>query len=923
MKTSSMMTRLLAGAGVCRTVALFLVLIPALAAAQVVTGGRLAITVVDQTDAVIPGAKVTVTRIDGPEPRPTRSEESNQQGIATITGLGPGRYSVRAEFPGFENGSVPDVRVRAGDNRHRIALAIQKVEDTVTVGQDPDRAAADPRGPAFGTALTREQIDALSEDPDELKRQLQEIAGPGAVFRVDSFEGAQLPPKSQIRMIRISRDAFAAENHFSEGLQIDIVTQPGIGPIRGNVSSRIRDGSLTGRSPFVEKKGPERSQDYSMGLSGSLARNRTSFNMNLGGVTSFITPNLNAALVSGTRAEALSVRRPTDQWNVNANVDHALTKDQTLRLGFNRNSRSTENLGIGDYDLPERAFETESTNYNLRLQHVGPLGRRFFINTRTSVSWSDSATHSALEAPTIRVLDAFTSGGQQLAGGTRTRGAFVASDLDYVRGIHSVRMGITLENAWYRSDSTSNYLGTYTFENLAAYAANKPRSYTRRIGDPRIDYFNLQGGLYVQDDIRVRRNLTLSPGVRYEAQTHVSDYNNVGPRFGVTWSPGTSGKTSYRFSTGLFYDWLGTGTYEQTVRVDGSHQQELNIADPLYPDPGSIGVVPPLNRYLLGDDVRMPRRVRFTGGVDRRLSRQSRIGITWTHLTGASLQRGENLNAPVEGLRPFPEFGNVIQVVSDARVRQNNATVFFNTSFNRPPPAPPRPQSGGQGGAAAAPAPPPQALPGLPGAQNQRLIDWRRMSITSQYIAGWVRNNTDGDFSVPATGRLDREWSTAPGDVRHRFILQWSAQFVRNLTTSLLANATSGSPYTLLTGFDDNGDLIFNDRPAGVPRNTERTKGQLSLNGNINYSFTFGRANPATPPQTGISITSINGVASAQTISVPQAGRYRVSLYAQIQNLTNRANYVGYSGVMTSKFFLQPRDVANPRRVDIGINFGW
>ena len=197
------------------------------------------------------------------------------------------------------------------------------------------------------------------------------------------------------------------------------------------------------------------------------------------------------------------------------------------------------------------------------------------------------------------------------------------------------------------------------------------------------------------------------------------------------------------------------------------------------------------------------------------------------------------------------------------------------------------------------------------------------MSVTSQYTAAVVRNNTDGDFSVPATGSLDSEWSTAPGDVRHRLILQWSAQVVRNLTTSLLANATSGSPYTLFTGSDDNGDLIFNDRPAGVPRNTERTKGQLSLNGNINYSFTFGRVNPVTPPQTGVSITSINGVVAAQTISVPQTGRYRVSLYAQIQNLTNRANYIGYSGVLTSPFFGRPRDVSNPRRVDIGVNFGW
>jgi hypothetical protein len=176
---------------------------------------------------------------------------------------------------------------------------------------------------------------------------------------------------------------------------------------------------------------------------------------------------------------------------------------------------------------------------------------------------------------------------------------------------------------------------------------------------------------------------------------------------------------------------------------------------------------------------------------------------------------------------------------------------------------------------------------------------------------------------VPATGSLAREWGVAAFDVPHRLILQWSAQIVRNLTTSLLANASSGTPYTLQTGLDNNGDLIFNDRPEGVSRNTERARGQFSLNGNVNYSFTFGRANPATPPQTAIGITSIGGVNTVQTISVPQTGRYRVSFYVQAQNLTNRSNYVGYSGVLTSPFFGLPRDVINPRRVDIGANFGW
>jgi len=876
--------------------------------------GRLTVTVSDQTGAVIPNATVTITAQENADRTAAVSpSQTSEQGIAILQGITPGRYTVVIEFAGFETRTLRDVRVRAGDNRQNAVLAIQKLEDTVTVGQDPERAASDPRGPAFGTVLTREQLDALSDDPDELKRQLQDMAGPGAVIRVDSFEGAQLPPKSQIRMIRFSRDAFAAENHFAGGIQIDIVTQPGIGPLRGNVSMRLRDGSLTGRSPFVQKKGPERSQEYGFGLGGSLARERTSFNLNVNGMTAFDTPNLNAALLTGTRSEALALRRPREQIFMNVNVDHALTKDQTLRVNFNRNRGSNRNLGIGNYDLPERAFLTESTGYSLRAQHVGPLGRRFFINSRMQLTWNESESRSSLEAPTIRVLDAFTSGGQQLDGGSRNRFVNLASDLDYVRGIHSMRMGVVVDGQWSHSDSTSNYLGTYTFESLEAYEANLPRSFTRRIGDPNVDYFNMQGAVYVQDDIRVRRNLTLSPGVRYELQTHVSTYDNFGPRIGVTWSPGTSGKTSLRVSSGIFYDWLGLGTYEQTLRVDGFRQQELNVAYPLYPDPGTIGVIPPVNRYLLSQGVRMPRQLRFSGGIDRQVTRQSRVGLTWAQMRGTSLQRGENLNAPVDGVRPLPEFGNVIQVVSDARSRQDTLTLFYNISLNRPAP----------GGAAGGAAPATPLVNGLPVGRTQPVIDWRRLSITGQYTTGWLRNNTDGDFSVSPTGDLAREWGAANNDVRHRVIMQISSQLVRNLTMSLLTNLVSGTPYTLQTGLDDNGDLIFNDRPAGIGRNTERAKEQLFLNANVNYSFTFGRANPAVPPPTAIGITNVGGATQVQTISVPQNGRYRVSMFASAQNLTNRRNYVGYSGVMTSPFFRQPRDVTNPRRVDFGVNFGF
>ncbi|HEX3646088.1 MAG TPA: TonB-dependent receptor, partial [Vicinamibacterales bacterium] len=228
----------------------------------------------------------------------------------------------------------------------------------------------------------------------------------------------------------------------------------------------------------------------------------------------------------------------------------------------------------------------------------------------------------------------------------------LASDLDYVRSIHSVRAGIVLAGGSYHTDDTANYLGTYTFESLAAFEAGTPQTFTRRIGDPNIDYFNLQAAGYLQDDIRVRKGLTLTPGLRYEVQTHLRDFSALGPRLGVTWAPFKNGKTTLRASAGVFTDWLNSGTYEQTLRVDGIRQQELDIVNPSYPDPGNVGVVPPINKYLLADDLQMARNVRLSSGIDYALNPFSRLGVSYAHVSGSRLQRGLNLNAPVNGIRP-------------------------------------------------------------------------------------------------------------------------------------------------------------------------------------------------------------------------------------------------------------------------------
>src|ERR1051325_967019 len=299
--------------------------------AQPARDGRLTVTVVDQTGGVLPGATVTIAGMDdGNKAAAIAPVVASEQGIATFAGLKPGRYAVKAEFSGFDPRIDPDVRVRVGENKETLSLSLQKLADEITVARDKQEAAAD-RQSTFGSALTRDQLDALSEDPDVLRQQLSDLAGPGAVIRVDSFEGTPLPPKSQIKSIHITRDGFAAENHNAGAFFVDIVPRPGIGPIRGQTFYHIRDGSMTGKSPFVTSKGPERLQEAGFTIGGSLADQKASFSLRFNGYSSFETPNLNAALPTGTVSQALSLRTPTKAGFVNGLLDYALTKDQTLR----------------------------------------------------------------------------------------------------------------------------------------------------------------------------------------------------------------------------------------------------------------------------------------------------------------------------------------------------------------------------------------------------------------------------------------------------------------------------------------------------------------------------------------------------------------------------------------------------------------
>jgi hypothetical protein len=272
------------------------------------------------------------------------------------------------------------------------------------------------------------------------------------------------------------------------------------------------------------------------------------------------------------------------------------------------------------------------------------------------------------------------------------------------------------------------------------------------------------------------------------------------------------------------------------------------------------------------------------------------------------------LNAPIDGLRPDPESGNLIAVVSDAASRQHQ--VQFDASVN-----------------------PGALLPILSGPR----VSWKRITVFANYTLATLRNNTDGAFSVPPTGDLTREWGPAAGgiapggpglgipglivfgggipanDVRSRLNLSINNQVIRNVMLALNVTSSTAPPYTLQTGQDDNGDGIFNDRPSGAGRNSQRASGQTTVNLMTGYLFSFGRSAPLPP---GIGIFGSGGAMQVRSVDQGTA-RYRLQVFVQVQNLTNNRNYLGYSGTLTSPFFGRATSVSGMRKIDAGMNLNF
>jgi hypothetical protein len=849
----------------------------------------LRVTVRDETQAALIHAVVTVTDVNGIE----KQVLVDESGVATFNGLVPGSHQVRVEAEGFQGYTVP-FNVRRGNN-NAIATLTVAIREEIFVQEE---SAANRRDNGFTTTLTADDIAGLSDDPDEMAEQLKQMAGPGAQIFVDGFRGGRLPPKDQIQQIRFHTNSYAAEYHDAGMVRVEVITKPGMGGWRGNFNFGFRDESLNARNAFATERGPEQQKRFNFNFQGPLAKGKTSLAINADGNLSYDAQTIVARTPSGQIND--QVRRPVEGVNVSVRLEQALGPVNSLRAEYARRDNTRRNLGVGDFDLRERAYDNETVNDTLRVRNTRTIGKQVFSELRVEFTQSETTSISASTLPTIRVLDAFTAGGAGLSGTRHGRQFTVAQNFDFTIAKHSLRAGIQVDGGWWDSDSQSNANGTFTFSSLDDFLAGRPRTYTRRVGDPNVEYSQYEAGWYIQDDFRLSKNINVSFGLRQEVQTHMDDKWNLAPRTAFTWA---LGKANVRGGYGIFYDWLEANTYEQVVRVDGTHQIDDVIINPSYPNVEfGAGTVLPASRIVLGPDLTQPTIHQASIGYERALGQWGNFRTDYMITRATDTLRSVNINAPVNGIRPDPTAGNITQIESNGKRASDRISV--GTMLRVP---------------------------------NRRIMG----NVMYQYAN--TRSFADSPLALPSNSNdPDADWGPSSMDIRHRLFLMANTPLGYGIRGSVQAQFSSAPPYTITTGLDDNGDTVFNDRPAGVGRNSARGASQWNVNLRVNRPFNLGGlfdgpvmigAPPPPPPPSSSANAQRGPMGGAgdggggpvQVVMMDGAAnsRYRLDLYVQVFNLFNTTNLNGFVGNRLSPYFGTATSAAPPRRIELGASISF
>src|SRR5579863_9734146 len=580
-------------------------------AAQVGTG-TIRGQVTDPSAAAVVGASIIATAADGTSPAAT----TNRDGVFELKNVAPGKYTVEVIAKGFALYKNEAVQVAAGQIQQlNVALTIEAEQQQVTVTDQPGAVDVSPTNNAGAIVINGAALDALPDDPDELQTDLTALAGPsagpnGGQFYIDGFTAGQLPPKSAIREIRINQNPFSAQYDKVGYGRIEIFTKPGMDKWHGGFSVNANDSAFNSKNPFFnshDAAGTPYPSYYSVQYSG-----------NIGGPLSkkasfFFTTDIrdindlsivNAQIVDTTSPNfpivpfSDAVPTPKRRYNLGPRVDYQLSGTNTLSVRYQYYRDDLKNDGIGAFSLPTQAFNLLTTEHTLQVSDTQTLGPNVVNETRFQYLHQTSSQVPQNTATTLLVQGAFVGGGSNDGTILDTSNRYELQNYTSIsHGTHFIKFGMRLRGVTDSNFSTTGFNGEYIFPSIQAYQAALATGVQNASqflltagptagmpGNPNASVGQVDVGLYAEDDWRIRPNITLSYGLRFESQNDISNHANWAPRFGFAWGIGGGGKaapkTVLRAGFGIFYDRFDVSDVLQTDRFNLINEAQFTVANP-------------------------------------------------------------------------------------------------------------------------------------------------------------------------------------------------------------------------------------------------------------------------------------------------------------------------------------------------------
>ncbi len=604
------------------------------APAQAVGTATLRGHIADQTGALIPGAKITITNALGVEVKSTTSDTS---GSYAVSGLAPGGYIVQANVDGFAPFSSPTVQLAANQSKRvDIAMAIEAAQQSVVVSDEEGAPTVSTEAGSNASAivLKGKDLDALSDDPDELSNELSALAGPsagpnGGQIYIDGFTGGTLPPKSAIREIRINQNPFSAEFDRIGYGRIEILTKPGTDVLHGRGFLQGNDSSFNTKNPFAPPPSYHSIQ-YNGTISGSINK-KASFFLSVEGrdspdasVYTVDIPTLNTStglysIPTDSNGNIIpttgAVYSPANRIEVSPRLDLQLGQKNTLTVRYQL-ERSSRSNSVNSTSLPTQATGSTSTEQAIQVTDSQIINEHMVNETHFQYRLAPTISTSVSTAPTVSVGGYFSGGasGNQFATDHSTH-LELQNMTTMSLGAQAIKFGTWMRDNRDASTSSGGFNGGFSFPSLGAYVATlngltqgetvaqvaaactaqqvqqwggcTPNRLNYTSGNQKFLANVFDASLYFQDDWKANQFLTLSGGLRWESQNHIADHSDWAPRFAFAYAvdghkKGHVSKTVVRGGYGFFYDRFDNGSLMTLEQDNGgpNSQKQISINNP-------------------------------------------------------------------------------------------------------------------------------------------------------------------------------------------------------------------------------------------------------------------------------------------------------------------------------------------------------